>query len=93
MTCLEGHKSKSIDRLCPECVGFDIETLQREIASLEQAVRELLDALESSERAIMEAIFNEDGLDGDAGHKVVTMISKLLKKHKRDSIMQGGKKK
>lgn len=46
---------------------------------------ELLDALGHAEKAIMEAVLTEDGLDGDHGIDRLREIASLLIMHKRDS--------
>jgi len=47
--------------------------------------KELLDILEFAEGTIMDAILSEDGLDGDAGMRVLKMISDSLVKYGRIS--------
>ncbi len=71
--------------------GYVIE-LKEEVKELKLATKKSLDALEFAEAAIMDAIFDEDGLDGNVGHKILKMISKILVKHNRTSIMVESKK-
>lgn len=43
-----------------------------------------LDALEFAQGAILDAISLEDGLDGEAGHRVILMIREALKANGRE---------
>lgn len=48
------------------------------MATPEEKIKKLVDALEFAQGAIFDAIFTEDGLDGAAGEKVLKVIVSSL---------------
>ena len=56
-----------------------VEYIRKDIADKEK--KELISALEFSHGAIIDAIYNEDGLDGGAGLMVIKVIEGLFNKH------------